>query len=61
MDEPIEVPLVYTVPEVARMLRVCENTIWGLIREAKLPVLRMGRRAVVPRDALMNWINEETR
>jgi excisionase family DNA binding protein len=51
--------LVLTVPEAARLLRIGRDLAYVLAAQGKLPALRLGRRLVVPRDALLRWISEE--
>ncbi len=46
-------PLFLSVPEAARRLGVGQTTVWiALIREGKLPVVRIGRRTLVSVRAL---------
>lgn len=43
---------VLTIPEVAKMLRISRNFGYELARRGELPVVRFGRRLLVPRAAL---------
>lgn len=52
-------PQLLTVREVARILRIGRDLAYQLAREGKIPVLRLGRRMVVPRQILMRWIEAE--
>jgi excisionase family DNA binding protein len=49
--------LVYTVPEVARLLAVSRNTAYLMVRTGQLPARRLGTRWVVPRKAFHNWLD----
>lgn len=45
-------PAAGTVPKAAKYMGVGESTVWKLIREKKLPAVRIGRRTLVRfRDA----------
>lgn len=52
-------PQLLTVEEVARILRIGRDLAYQLAREGKIPVLRLGRRMVIPRQTLMRWIETE--
>jgi excisionase family DNA binding protein len=45
-----------TVPEAAQRLGCSRGTAYRLAREGTLPVLRLGRRMVVPRVAFEQWL-----
>ncbi len=45
-----------TVPEVAEILRVPRLHVYRLVREGKLPAVRVGRWVRVPEDALRVWV-----
>ena len=47
-----------TVPEVAQYLRIGKSEAYALAARGELPVLRIGRRVIVPRDELTAWIQE---
>ncbi len=49
---PINNKLCYTVPEVAEMLGFSRNFGYELARRGELPILRFGKRMLVPRVAL---------
>lgn len=53
-------PPVLRVEEAARVLRIGRGTAYDLIRrdEFPVPVLRFGRRVVVPRRALLELLGE---
>lgn len=52
--------LLLTVPEAARLLRVSRAFAYELIARDELPVLRLGRRVLVPREALEAHIRAAT-
>lgn len=45
-------PDVLTVPEAASILRLSRNGVYAAVQAGQLPVIRMGRRILVPRAAL---------
>lgn len=46
-----EASLTLTVPEVARRLGISRGLAYQLARRGELPVLRLGKRLVIPRKA----------
>jgi excisionase family DNA binding protein len=52
---------ILTVPETAEILRVSKNTAYELVRQRRIPAIRLGRRILVPRHELENWITNEAR
>lgn len=48
--------LLLTVPETAKRLRISRNMCYELVAEGRLPSVRLGRRVLVPRFALEEWI-----
>lgn len=48
-------PLFYAVPEVARRLGIGQTSTWALIRDKKLSVVKIGRRTLVPVQALTDF------
>ena len=55
MDED---SLVFTVEEVAQLLRVSRAFAYELLTRGELPCIRLGRRILVPRRALERFIEE---
>ncbi len=61
-------PALLTEAELIRMLRIPEvsvaidyhNVIKNLIRFRDLPRVRMGKKLLFPRRAIMKWIEQET-
>ncbi|MBT9260208.1 MAG: helix-turn-helix domain-containing protein [Clostridiales bacterium] len=51
--------LTLSVPEVAHMLGIGRNTAYELARAGKLPVVRLGKRFLVPVAALERWLEEQ--
>jgi len=53
--------LVLTVPEVAALLRVNVKTVYAAIAAGELPGKKVGRRTIVPRAALLDWLRSNER
>ena len=47
---------VMTVPEVAAVLRVARNTVYGAVARGEIPALRCGRRILVPVHVIEDMI-----
>ena len=47
-----------TYRDAARMLSVCERTVWGLVQSGELPALRIGKSVRIPVDALQRYVDE---
>ena len=50
-----------TIPatELPRVLGVGRNTAYELVKRSDFPAVRIGRRIVVPVDALKAWLEKE--
>jgi excisionase family DNA binding protein len=51
---------IMTVPEVASYLRVSDAKVYRLIREGRLPVVRIGKAWRFRKDLLDAWLCERT-
>jgi len=52
---------IWTVVEVAAYLCVCEATIYKLVREKKIPGTRIGRSWRFQREAVVQWLENQSR
>ena len=52
-------PLLLTVTETARLLRISRNLCYELIAQKQLPHIRLGRRILLPRYGLEQWISRQ--
>jgi excisionase family DNA binding protein len=50
-------PLVYTIEQVAEMLGVGRSTAYDAVRRGELPVVRLGRRLLVPKAQLKDLLD----
>ena len=53
--------LTYNAQEVAAVLGVSKSHVYQLLKENRLPVLKLGRRKVIPISALEQWIQDNMR
>jgi excisionase family DNA binding protein len=56
---PADLPLVLTVEEAARALRIGRGAAYEAARTGELPVIRIGRTLRVPRHALEQMLGAE--
>jgi excisionase family DNA binding protein len=49
--------LAYSIEEAARALSVSERTFRGMVAREEIRVVRVGRRVVIPRDALAELLS----
>ena len=57
---PVE-PLVYSVEEAAAALGIGRSLAFELVRRGELPTVRLGRRRVIPRQLLADWLESQFR
>jgi excisionase family DNA binding protein len=50
--DPLETPLLLSVPRAARLLGIGVTFAWELVHAGAIPSVRLGRRVLVPRTAL---------
>lgn len=52
-----DIPMVLTVKDIQRLLRVSINTAYGLIRSGELRAKTVGRQLRIPRSELIRYLN----
>lgn len=60
MHPPNNVSLILRTREVATLLGISRPTAYQMIRDGRLPVVRIGAKLHVPRQALMHWLETAT-
>lgn len=55
----MEQKLTYTAKEAAQAANVSMPTFYGWTKIAGFPVVRVGRKVVVPIDAFKRWLEEQ--
>lgn len=48
--------LVYTVHETAQILNIGMNKAYELIQQKQIPFVRVGRKILIPKQALQSWL-----
>lgn len=46
----------YQITEVAEMLGISRGFVYQMIREEKIPVVRFGRRIIIPKVKFDTWL-----
>jgi excisionase family DNA binding protein len=44
-----------TVPEISGRLGICEETVYDMLKDRKIPNIRYGRRFIISRAAYERW------
>ena len=47
---------ILTVPEAAKLLKVCDKTVYTWTHRADFPALRIGNRVRISREGLRAWV-----
>ena len=57
-----ELPMFFTVMDVANLLGISRASAYELVREDNFPKLKIVQgRTIIPRDRLLEWLDEQTR
>ena len=51
--------LVYSVREAAEVLDVSKSYLYELVKRKEIPSLQLGKRRVIPKSYLEQWIQEK--
>ena len=54
-----QLPITLKAEEVAQVLGISRANAYVLMHSADFPTLRIGKRMVVPKDKLIEWINTQ--
>ena len=54
-----ELPLTLKASEAAAVLRISKSKVYELARTESFPAIRIGTRVVIPRDKLIQWMNDQ--
>ena len=49
--------LTLDVPEAAQLIGLNKNAVYALCKTPGFPAIEVGRRLIIPREALINWLN----
>ena len=56
-----ELPLLLNTTQLADLLGVSHSSVYELIQEDGFPSLRIGKRIVIPKEELRQWISDNTK
>ena len=57
-----EMPMFLTVLDLANLLGISRASAYELVRQEKFPKLKIVQgRTIIPRDRLLEWLDEQTR
>ena len=54
-----DLPLTLKAREAAEGLRISKSKVYELARTESFPAVRIGKRVVIPRDKLIQWMNAQ--
>lgn len=54
-----ELPLTLNAREAAEVLRISKSKVYELAHSESFPAIRIGKRVVIPRDKLIEWMNSQ--
>lgn len=49
-----------SVAEVQESLGIGRNAVYNLVNRADFPKIRMGRKIIIPREAFLRWLEQQT-
>ena len=49
----------FTIPEVARLLKISKSKIYDLVQRGKIPHIRIGRNVRITESALKQWLEAQ--
>ena len=54
-------PDVLTVPEAAKLLRIGKNQAYELVKNGSLGAIRLGKKIIIPKPALVDFCRNEVK
>ena len=54
-----DLPLTLKAHEAAAVLRISKSKVYELAQSESFPAVRIGERVVIPRDKLIEWMNDQ--
>jgi len=52
-------PFALRAEDIAQILDISRAAAYGLLRRQDFPVIRIGRRKIVPRDRFFEWVDRQ--
>ena len=60
MNPESDRPICHTVEDLCRLLHISRPTAYSLVHSDGFPVIRVGRRILIPRSGLEQWLAQQT-
>jgi len=54
-----QVPLVLQVKDLQKILSISHNTAYALIRSGEIRSIRIGRKYIIPKDAVVQYLSQK--
>ena len=54
-----DLPLTLNAREAAAVLRISKSKVYELAQSESFPAIRIGKRVIIPRDKLIQWMNDQ--
>ena len=54
-----DLPLTLKAHEAAAVLRISKSKVYALAQSESFPAIRIGKRVLIPRDKLIQWMNSQ--
>lgn len=54
-----DLPLTLNAREAAGVLRISKSKVYELAQSESFPAIRIGKRVVIPRDKLIQWMTNQ--
>ena len=54
----LKTKLTLSVREAAELIGISKGKVYGLIRDGELPVIHVGQKMAIPRQAILDWVNK---
>ena len=54
----LKTKLTLSVREAAALIGISRGKVYGLIRDGEIPVIHIGQRMAIPRQAVLDWVSK---
>ena len=58
-SSPVNAKVTLTVPEAAELIGICKPTMYEMVRAGKVRSVKVGKKILISRQSLMDWLKEE--
>lgn len=53
-----DIPMVFSVPELARILQIGRNSAYELVKSGQIRSIHIGKNIRIPKQALLDYLNQ---